>query len=198
MKLAYLLALIPAVSLANGPHNTVKPPTDKPVSSATASATSSATSSASTGDATASTGDTSATGGESSLTYTEARQAPSVGQGSIGIVGCGAGGNVGASNTGGAAFLGIAYTPYHCQLLLAAKAYEATGHKKAACELVNLLPAVKRAQKQGFTPPSCAEPVAPVQPPVVVNVEPADTSGFVKREELIERERRQTERLTAK
>lgn len=126
------------------------------------------------------------------------RQAPSVGQGSISIAGCGAGGNAGGSNSHGAAFLGVAFTPADCKLLLAAAAYQALGMWDSACEMVNGISAVKARWKAlGANPPSCAiKPDVPRETtPVVVNVAAAtspdlsnvatkeDLAGYVSKEE---------------
>jgi hypothetical protein len=97
------------------------------------------------------------TGNTQSTNVTYPRQAPSIGQGSLAIAGCGAGGNAGGSNTRGAAFLGIAFTPRDCKLLLAAAAYQAIGMADAACEMVNGITAVKaRWVELGQSPPPCA------------------------------------------
>lgn len=126
------------------------------------------------------------------------RQAPSVGQGSIAIASCGAGGNAGGSNSHGAAFLGVAFTPADCKLLLAAAAYQALGMWDSACEMVNGISAVKARWKElGANPPSCAiKPDVPRETtPVVVNVAAAtspdlsnvatkeDLAGYVSKEE---------------
>lgn len=118
-------------------------------------------------------GSAEATGGDSSLVNNYPRQAPSLGQGSISIAGCGASGNAGGSNTHGAAFLGLAWTPADCKLLLAAAAYQALGMYDAACEMVNGVSTVKKQWKAlGKSPPLCAVKPAdkPADPPVVVNV----------------------------
>lgn len=118
------------------------------------------------------------------------RQAPSVGQGSIAIAWCGAGGNAGGSNSHGAAFLGVAFTPADCKLLLAAAAYQALGMWDSACEMVNGISAVKARWKAlGANPPSCAikqpDPVVPREtPPVSVNVTTTDMSGVATKEDL--------------
>jgi len=126
------------------------------------------------------------------------RQAPSVGQGSIAIAGCGAGGNAGGSNSHGAAFLGVAFTPADCKLLLAAAAYQALGMWDSACEMVNGISAVKARWKAlGANPPSCQvkPPVETPDPGVTVNVAAApspdlsnvatkdDLAGYVSKEE---------------
>jgi hypothetical protein len=96
------------------------------------------------------------------------RQAPSVFQGGIAVAGCQAGGNAGGSNTRGSAFLGFAFTPEECYAFMLAQAYQAVGQSRAACELINTTNAARRAQKRGFTPPSCQDP------PVVVVGERVD------------------------
>lgn len=112
------------------------------------------------------------------------RMAPSVAQGSLAIVGCGAGINGGGSNTHGSAFLGIAWTPQDCMALQLAQAYQALGHERAACQVLNSTKAARRAAKRGLEAPACADPV-----PVVVPA-PVDLSGYPSREEVIERDNR--------
>ncbi len=129
------------------------------------------------------------------------KQAPSVAQGSLMVGSCGAGGNGGGSNSNGSAFLGFAYTPKDCKLLLAAQAYQSLGMWDSACEMVNGIKAVKaRWADLGVDPPSCEvkPPVAVVPapvPPVVVNVPSVDTSQFVTRPELAESQKRQDEAM---
>lgn len=114
--------------------------------------------------------------------YREVRQAPAIGQGSIMVAGCGVGGNAGASSTGGAGFLGFAFTPAECYTFFLAQAYQNVGETVAACEALNTTRAAKRAQKRGMALPSCT--------PVVVAPVVIDTSDFVRRDELIERDDR--------
>ena len=137
---------------------------------------------------------TASQGNQQTLAYTERRQAPSVGQGGISVPACGAGGNAGGSNTGGAAFLGLAFTPRDCKLLLAASAYQALGMYDAACEMVNGVSVVRaRWRELGVSAPSCEvkppEPVAVAAPSVVVNA--TITPDVVTHAELAESQRRQ-------
>ena len=110
------------------------------------------------------------------------------------VGGCGAGGNAGGANSHGAAFLGIAFTPADCKLLLAAAAYQSLGMWDSACEMINGISTVKARWKAlGVAAPSCAvKPPAPdvprettpaAAPPVSVNVtlpETVATTGFVR------------------
>ena len=108
------------------------------------------------------------------------RNAPALGQGSFAIVGCPVAGNAGGSNTNGAAFLGIAFTPAQCYDFMLAQSYQALGAYAAACEVLNTSRAGKRAAKRGVALPVCAPPVpvAPVTPapllPAVITVEVKD------------------------
>lgn len=112
-------------------------------------------------------------GNVTSFTSIDTRQAPSIAQGALYIGECGASGNAGGSRSSGSAFLGFAYTPKDCKLLLAAKAYQALGMVDSACEMLNQVSAVKAAWKAlDKTPPSCAvkpEIAAPVMSEKVVS-----------------------------
>lgn len=133
---------------------------------------------------------------DQSVAFDYPKLAPSVGQGSLMIGSCGAGGNAGGSNSNGAAFLGIAYTPADCKLLLAAAAYQALGMWDSACEMVNGISAVKARWKAlGVSAPSCrvsppVPVVPPVAPPVSVVVQPpqqapaVDLSTYATKAEL--------------
>jgi len=109
--------------------------------------------------------------------YEQVRQAPSVAQGSFAISGCGVAGNVGGSNSHGAAFLGVGFTTDECYLFIQAQAYQAVGQTKAACEVLNHTKAAERLVKKGMMLPLCEQPApvvvtekAPASPPVVVVV----------------------------
>jgi hypothetical protein len=117
----------------------------------------------------ASTAATSSSGGNS-LTVNEAnpRQAPAIGQGSFAIQGCGAAGNAGGSNVGGAAFLGLGFTPAQCYDFMLAQAYAAAGAWSAACNVLNASPAGQRAARRGVQLPDCNGPaVPPAAPPAI-------------------------------
>ncbi len=95
-------------------------------------------------------------GNSQSLTTNYERQAPSVAQGGLYIGECGAGGNAGGSNTNGAGFLGITWTPKDCKLLLAARAYQSLGMVDSACEMLNAISVVKKRWAElGIDPPKC-------------------------------------------
>lgn len=122
--------------------------------------------------------------------YTHERSAPSVAQGALYAGQCVAAGNAGGSNTGGSAFLGLAFTPYECHLARQAAAYEAAGDSVTACEIRRRSPSMLRLKKQtGFEPPPCY-PKVPVAPALAVQPDPVDTSQFVTKDDLAERDRR--------
>lgn len=116
-------------------------------------------------------------------TYQQVRQAPSIAQGSFAIQGCGAAGNVGGTNSHGAAFLGLGFTPAECYAFLLAQAYQAVGETQTACEVLNSTKAAKRAEKRGVKLADCT-------PVVVVEKEPLLQTRFVTQEELAEHEKR--------
>jgi hypothetical protein len=122
-----------------------------------------------------------------SYSYTEARRAPSIGQGSFAISGCSVGGNAGGSNIHGSAFLGFGWTPQECYKFMLAQAYQSIGEKKAVCDILKNTKVGRRLEKDGIELPECVEqvvivatPVAaptPVEPkPVFVEVPPAKIS----------------------
>lgn len=109
------------------------------------------------------------------------RNAPSVGQGSLYIPQCGVAGNAGGSNTSGSAFLGFAFTPADCKLLLTAAAYQAIGMYDAACEMVNQVSVAKKywsSKKEGA--PSCETKKETV---ALVPHEDFDPANFLTKEE---------------
>lgn len=152
-------------------------------SETSSSANSNSTSTASGGDADASAtgGAAVATSGDASVSYYSKveRSAPALGQGSFALAGCGAGGNVGGSNSSGAAFLGFGFTPAECYAFMLAQSYEAIGETVAACQVLNTTNAAKRAAKRGAKLPACEPKVVAVAAPVVVP--PAD---YVTQEQL--------------
>ena len=188
MKCLLALLLIASPAFATGlPHT----PTGTHSESSAEAKSFSASNSKSTSSATQT-----ATGGEQSqsndLSVNYPRLAPSTAQGSLAVGNCGSGGNAGGSNTHGSAFLGFAWTPKDCKLLLAASAYQALGMYDAACEMVNGIKAVRKQWTElGLSPPSCAvKPPEPVVPqPVTVNVEAAkpDLAGYATHEEVNEK-----------
>jgi hypothetical protein len=135
------------------------------------------------------------------------RSAPSIGQGGLLIGDCGAGANAGGSNTGGAGFLGIVWTPKDCKLLLAAQAFHALGMHDEACRMVTGLSVVKaRFKELGLLAPTCAlakpsEPAAASLLSDSAYILP-DTSQFMTRDEYQadqkERGKRMLETLTSK
>jgi hypothetical protein len=132
------------------------------------------------GDATGGNSDASSNSGGNSLTVNErhVRQAPGLAQGSFAIVGCGVAANAGASNVGGAGFLGFGFTPSQCYDFMLANAYCTAGATEACCEVLNNSKAGRRASKRGVRLPECRHPEppapepccqqAPQPPPIVV------------------------------
>jgi hypothetical protein len=94
--------------------------------------------------------------------YTAERSAPSIAQGALLIQGCGAGGNAGGSNTRGAAFAGVAWTPKECYAFMLAQAYQSVGQSQAACEVLRTTDAAKRARERGMPEIACAAQVTTV------------------------------------
>jgi len=121
------------------------------------------------------------------------RQAPAIGQGSFAIQGCGVAGNAGGSSAGGAAFLGVGFTSAQCYDFMLAQAFASVGEHQAACAVLNVSKAGRRAAKRGVVLPTCT-PVAPV----VLAAPAPDMSAYVTRDELAERERRQLQRRLSK
>ena len=97
-----------------------------------------------------------------STSITSQAGAPAVAQGALLIQGCGAGGNAGGSNTRGAAFAGVAWTPKECYAFMLAQAYQAVGQSQAACEVLKTTDAMKRAHDRGMPELVCAPPPVPV------------------------------------
>ncbi len=198
MKSLFLL-LIPSLALATGKPTTPPAETTQPVAvagaaaGAVASSESSSHSSAGSwsegGNATGgeSTSDASSNSGGNSLStsYTAPRQAPSVGQGSLYIPSCGVAGNAGGSRDSGSAFLGFAFTPKDCKLLLVAASYQALGMVDAACEAINATSVARQLWKG--SPPPCAVKVPPVvaTPPAPV-APPVDLSGYATKADVSE------------
>lgn len=113
--------------------------------------------------------------------YRQVRQAPSVGQGSFAISGCGVAGNVGGSNSGGAAFLGFGWTPAQCYDFMLAQAYQAVGETKAACEVLNNSKAGRRAKRRGVELPDCEPQYIVVEVPAEVDLSPYATKEALNR-----------------
>jgi len=118
------------------------------------------------------------------------RQAPAIGQGSFAIQGCGVAGNAGGSSAGGAAFLGVGFTSVQCYDFMLAQAFASVGEHQAACAVLNVSKAGRRAAKRGVVLPTCT--------PVVLAAPAPDMSAYVTRDELAERERRQLQRRLSK
>lgn len=135
------------------------------------------------------------------------RNAPSVGQGSLYIPQCGAAGNAGGSNTHGSAFLGFAWTPDDCKLLLAAAAYQSLAMYDSACEMLNAVSVVKKRWVElDAKPPSCAvkqetiklsDYAQPEFDPALF-VTKTDAKNFVTKQDQELRDKKMVERLTRK
>lgn len=124
---------------------------------------------------------------DNAVSVTHQASAPALGQGSFAIAGCQVAGNAGGSNSGGAGFLGFAFTTEQCYDLQLAAAYQALGAYSAACQVLNLSKAGQRAAKRGVTLPTCAAPIPLAAPqPVVVNVAAAkcETEDFVRKSDV--------------
>lgn len=105
-----------------------------------------------------------------SVTFSEGNQAPSLGQGSVFIPECGAGGNAGGSGSGGAGFLGFAYVPAWCQDFKYAAWLISVGDKELACLVMSRSKVGERARDKGLRDPICVPPpvqlvYVPVPPP---------------------------------
>ena len=211
MNRLMILALIPAASLANGVP--VKPePVTSSVSGAESIATanpSATSSSLSTQAQTASSSTTTSTindisngassgGNIVSSVMSQPRQAPAVSTAPAPIVGCGASGSAGGSNTGGAAVLGLSWVTVQCYDFMLAQAYQAAGAYAASCEVLNRSKAGRRARKRGVELPTCAAPVIPPADTVRLIDTPPDLSSYVRKEELREVTDRITRQMVAK
>lgn len=135
-------------------------------------------------------GDASNAGLTQAVNFVQRRNAPSVGQGSLMPSGCGAAGNAGGSQEGGAAFLGIAWTTDQCYALLAAASYAAIGMPDTSCDLLNSMKSVQRAYKRiGKSLPDCttAENRDPTPAVVVLDShDPAQKDTSPTRDEVNE------------
>lgn len=191
MRLIAIALLTPAVAFAGNSH---RPPqaTADATSKASAAVTARQVSEQAQGQTQSASADNAGNTQTVNANDYTPRQAPSVAQGSIAIVGCGAGINGGGSNTHGSAFLGIAWTPADCMALQLAQAYQALGHDRAACQVLNSTKAARRAQRRGLEPPTCADPRVP--PPVA----PVDLSNYPTRDEVVERDNRVFQSVTQK
>jgi hypothetical protein len=187
--LKYLLAFIPSLSLATGtpppkPATQTQGQSQGQEQHQTANSVANAASTASAQGGTGGNANSQASNAGNSQTVVTERSAPALGQGSFAISGCGVGGNVGNSSSGGAQFLGFGFTPEQCYDFKLAEGYAALGAYAAACEVLNMSKAGQRAKKRGVTLPVCNAPVVPVvsqpPPPVVVNVEPAPVPSCAK------------------
>lgn len=166
-----------------------------PKAQATATAAAQSTSNAdSTANSTATGGN--GTGGSSNLSFNAERSAPSLAQGGLFVGDCGAGGNAGGSNSNGAGFLGISWTPKDCKLLLAAQAFHAIGMSDEACRMIVGISAVKARYKElGIDPPDCLLKKAITVTSVPVK---PDLSNYVTRSELMARDKVLLEKATSK
>jgi hypothetical protein len=177
------------------------PAKDPPVVSApAASATAGSSSTAiATANATATSDANAASDAHNDLSITSnvQRSAPSLAQGGLFIGDCGAGGNAGGSNTHGAGFLGLTWTPKDCKLLLAAQAFHAIGMSDEACRMVTGISAVQARYKElHLDAPTCAIE-KPVTVTAIAPIKP-DLSNYVTRDELKARDKVMLEKTTGK
>lgn len=121
-----------------------------------------------TATATAGSAQSSSGGNSQSTSFNSPRQAPAVMTAPPTIVGCGAGGSAGGSNSGGAAVLGVSFVTAECHGWTLASAYAALGERKAACEVLNTQRSAKRAAARGATLPDCNN-LTTIAVPVVEN-----------------------------
>jgi hypothetical protein len=134
-------------------------------------------------------------GNAQSVNINYRRNAPSIAQGSLMPAGCGAAGNAGGSQQGGAAFLGLAWTTHECYLLQYAAAYQAIGMVDFSCDLLRTSKTVQKALKQlGVEHPGCttAENRQPVPAVVVLDQhshqeKPEGTATHARVNEAIDR-----------
>jgi hypothetical protein len=135
------------------------------------------------GNSTSTSGDSTSTADNAlTLNTTVERSAPSIAQGSLYIGDCGGAANGGGSNSNGAGFLGFAWTPKDCKILLAAAAFRAIGMADASCDMINALSVVKDRYKElGIKPPPCVSKPDPVPLP------PADVATREYVREVVDR-----------
>jgi hypothetical protein len=115
-----------------------------------------------------------------SYSYTEARRAPSIGQGSFAISGCSVGGNAGGSNIHGSAFLGFGWTPQECYKFMLAQAYQSVGEKKAVCDILKNTKVGRRLEKDGIKLPECLPEVVVVPAPPAPAPAPEPKTVYVE------------------
>lgn len=138
------------------------------------------------------------TGNAQAVSINHVRNAPGIAQGSLMPSGCGAAANAGGSNTGGAAFLGFAFTTNECYSFLLAQHLTAIGMTDSACDVLMSTKAATKAYRRANLPkPKCdtPDPVKPVVQPTVVVLE-ADKG--VSRQEVDEKVKRAFEASQAK
>ena len=181
----YIIALIPAVSLATG-----KPPAPTPVAPPSAVSESSSTSvshsnSISSSSSMSHSGDSAA---NNSLTVNSTRNAPAVIAAAVyPTAGCQAGFGIGGSGVNGGGLVNFSFTKKECEKVVLAQNFAAIGMPDTACKILATTKAFKRAGIKVDCTPA----------PIPVAALP-DMGQYVKREELIERDKRIVEAVTKK
>jgi hypothetical protein len=182
MKLIALLALFPLVAFA-----TDKPPPKPPAAPTQAQGQAqhqaqgqtqgqqqSASSEAHSSSSSQSSASASNDGVSQAVSIEDRKQAPSLAQGGLYLVGCGFSANAGGSQSSGAAFLGVQFITTYCRDQAQIANEAAFGNVKTACEMNRLTPAgqrnLKRLRDAGLEPELCpgAQPKSDPVPTVVV------------------------------
>ncbi len=91
-----------------------------------------------------------------SVNFDGSDRSVALGQGSIYIPDCGAGGNAGGGDNGSVGFLGWTYVPAWCQDFQYAAWLLSVGDYEAACEVMAKSKVGKRAAKKGIRAPVCS------------------------------------------
>lgn len=130
--------------------------------------------------------------------YEAKRSAPSIAAASVyPTAGCQGGVSLGGSGSGGAGLLGFSFTKRECETVVLAQNFAAIGMAETSCDLLKTTKAWRRATERNPQLAANCEP----KPESVAVAEPApvaDTSQFVTREELAERDRRIIQQATVK
>lgn len=166
------------------------------------------TSSAAVGDVTANGGSANNNGNAQTTninqSYEAVRNAPSVALGGVyPTAGCQAGFGIGGSGVNGSGLINFSFTKKECETVVLAQNFAAIGMPDVSCKVLMTTKAWKRAAAKDDTLTAlCAPKPAPAAPvaaaPAPVQIVPVDTSQFVKREELAERDSRIIKAVTSK
>jgi hypothetical protein len=110
-----------------------------------------------------------------------------LGQGSIYIPACAAGGNAGGGDNGAVGFLGFAYIPAWCQDFQYAAFLISVGDYDGACAVMAASKVGKRAAKNGVVP-KCVKPEPVPEPvPTVVVIDGESCAAKEKTERILEK-----------